>query len=277
MENGALTPTQEGVLVCVRRVFADATATETRHRPILHDLFAALCHMQSFACRLPPSARVHDQSAVNEYLLRECLVPFGETCMRMVVEMYIVTAHYAECVAVLPMIVTALGIPLARKYECAAESTWTTAARALQDVVRHGLPIVLRSARQSPTASAQLWPALSHALNAFIFHRTCVNSASDAHMCCRRRTTPLSPDELARHEHIDCELIEMVRDQMLAHAAHLPTEFVGELIRLLNDGSVCTQSIGLCQRHPACIKYLQIRHLRMLIVHAWPNCALNVY
>ena len=177
----SITPCQETVLTCIRRVFADATAAESRHRAILPDLFGALCRLVTFAVRLPttvvpaqqrPSAPITAVPSVNEYLITNGYVVFGETCMRTLVELYTATAHYGECgTQVLAMIIQALTVPLAHKYACARETVWQTAARCLQQVVKAGLALV-RGRQADVNQQRMVFTALSTALHAFLFHQT---------------------------------------------------------------------------------------------------------
>lgn len=52
--------------------------------------------------------------------------------------------------------------------------------------------------------------------------------------------TPLNADERKRHEFIDCQVIELIRLEILPYASQLPREFMQRTIEILNRGSINT-------------------------------------
>lgn len=55
-----------------------------------------------------------------------------------------------------------------------------------------------------------------------------------------RSPLPLSSDERKRHEYIDCQLIELIRIEILTFANVFPTDFMQRIIDLLNKGTINT-------------------------------------
>uniref|UniRef100_A0A0M3KI30 Monensin-resistant homolog 2 (inferred by orthology to a C. elegans protein) n=1 Tax=Anisakis simplex TaxID=6269 RepID=A0A0M3KI30_ANISI len=72
-----------------------------------------------------------------------------------------------------------------------------------------------------------LWPAIADAIEQFLFTTS-------------HPPTPLNAEERKRHEYIDCQLIELIRTEVLPYASKLPSDFNKRIIDVLNRGSIST-------------------------------------
>lgn len=53
-------------------------------------------------------------------------------------------------------------------------------------------------------------------------------------------SVPLNADERKRHEFVDCQMIELIRMEILPYANQLPRDFMQRIIDILNRGSINT-------------------------------------
>ncbi|VDM43957.1 unnamed protein product [Toxocara canis] len=219
-----ITPTQEAVLDCVRVMYLEMVDSNSALRPALPDLLRLMLDFTILSIRAPQTEFLGKKKDNTQWWVQN-MVPFAELSLRTVVEFYANTAHYQEVVqsTVLVDIVRCLSQPMEQKYECASQSTWKAAASAFITVVRLGLPI----ARQQVRLYRELWPAVADAVEQFLFTTS-------------HPPTPLNADERKRHEFIDCQLIELVRTEVLPYASSLPPEFIQRIIEVLNRGSIST-------------------------------------
>lgn len=219
-----ITPTQEAVLDCVKVMYQEMVETNSSLRSALPDLIRLMLDFTLLSNRAPSTDFLGGKKDSAQWWVQN-MVPFAELSLRMTVEFYAKTAHYQEIVqsAVLVDIVQCLSWPMELKYQCTSQSTWKAAASAFITVVRLGLPI----ARQQVRLFRDLWPAIADALDRFLFTHS-------------RSPIPLNADERKRHEFIDCQLVELVRAEILPYVNSLPADFVQRIIELLNRGSIST-------------------------------------
>lgn len=123
-------------------------------------------------------------------------------------------------------IINALKVPLSMKYKCMAASTWKLAITSLLMALQVGLEL----ARRQPDAFVDVWPALSDTLDKFLF---------PANAC---TIEDRGIDEIVLDEAIDCQIIEMLRDDILPHAEQIPQQFVLDVVKMLNKGSIHSAS-----------------------------------
>lgn len=151
-------------------------------------------------------------------------IPFGEKALSVAVKIYVQCANDPIVIEqhILLEIINTLKIPLAMKYKCMASSTWKLAIESLLTVLQVGLPV----ARQHPESFADVWPMLSETLDKFLFP-TSVCTIEDRGI-----------DEIVLDETIDCQVIEMLRDEILPYAEHIPHQFILDIVTILNKGSI---------------------------------------
>uniref|UniRef100_A0AAF5RVX0 Protein MON2 homolog n=2 Tax=Wuchereria bancrofti TaxID=6293 RepID=A0AAF5RVX0_WUCBA len=217
-----INPTLEAVLNCVRIIYQDMLDTGSSLRPALPDLIRLMLDFTTFAIR-PPVNEYESNKAENKGV--QNMVIFAELSLRTVVEFYAGTAHFQEIIqsTVFVDIVKCLAQPMELKYQCPSQSTWKAAASAFGTVLRLGLPIARQYSRYFNT----IWPVIAETLDRFLFNNS-------------RPSCPLNADERKRHEFIDCQLIELIRTEILPYASVFPTDFIQKIIDILNRGSIST-------------------------------------
>lgn len=151
-------------------------------------------------------------------------IPFGEKALRNVVRVYAQCASDPVVIEnqILLEIINTIKVPMSLKYKCISATTWKLAVESLLSILHVGLPV----ARQYPESCADVWPALYDTLDKFLFPTT-VCTIEDRGI-----------DEIVLDEAIDCQIIEMLRDEILPHAEHIPHQFVLDIVTLLNKGSI---------------------------------------
>uniref|UniRef100_A0A0N5A8N7 Protein MON2 homolog n=1 Tax=Syphacia muris TaxID=451379 RepID=A0A0N5A8N7_9BILA len=219
-----ISPTQAAVLECVKIVYRELVDTNSHLRSALPDLLRLLLHFSVLAVQVPYPEFLGGKINDTQWWVQN-VTPFAELCLRTVVEFYAYTAHYQEIIqtTILVDIVEALSIPMRLKYACFSRSSWKAAASAFITTLRLGLPI----ARQNVALFHKLWPLVADTLHSFLFNTS-------------HSTISLNADERKRHEFIDCQLIELIRSEVLPYVTQFPNDFVQRIIEILNRGSVCT-------------------------------------
>ncbi|KAI6238586.1 Protein MON2-like protein [Aphelenchoides fujianensis] len=226
-QNSDISPAQECILDCIYVLYQDELEPNSKLRPAIPDLLRTLLEFVGFSIR-PPTSEFQPQAAGRDGQIawaQQNLISFGELCLRTCVSYYSTVARHAEVIDELVFvdIIKAIGEPLALKYQCPSQSTWKIAA-AFADVRSEvGLPI----AREKVDHFAPLWPALGSALEDFLFTTS-------------RSEVPLNADERKRHEYVDCQVIDLIRTEILPHAEALPRDFMQHVIEILNRGSINT-------------------------------------
>ncbi|XP_035282271.1 protein MON2 homolog isoform X3 [Anguilla anguilla] len=187
-----------------------------------------------FSCKPPQYGKLETKHIANaKYNQAEWValnyVPFAERSLEVVVDLYQKTACHKAVVneKVLQNIIKTLRVPLGLKYACPSESTWKLAVSSLLRVLSVGLPV----ARQHASSGRfdTMWPELANAFEDFLFTKS---------------TPPdnLSIQEFQRNESIDVEVVRLISTEILPFANFIPKEFVGQIMAMLNKGSIHSQS-----------------------------------
>lgn len=160
-------------------------------------------------------------------------IPFGEKSLSVAIRLYQQTASLPVVIenAILHEIVKTVKIPLALKYQCMSSSTWKLAVTSLMTALQTGLPVV----RKNGTHFQNMWIDLAETLDQFLFPKT----------SCMIEDRGL--EEIVLDEAIDCQVIELLRDEVLPFSGEIPHEFVLNVVVLLNKGSIhsaTTSNIG---------------------------------
>ncbi|GMS96069.1 hypothetical protein PENTCL1PPCAC_18244 [Pristionchus entomophagus] len=218
----SLTPTQEAAIDCIKTIYAEECQESSVLSPSLPSLIRLLLKLSSLAVQ-PSQVKTRIVGKDFGDWARAAVLPFAECAMRMGVEYYSASAAAAAIVTerVVVDVVASLSSPLSLKYECLSDSTWKLGANCFISTLKTALPL----ARNNPDHYISLWQEVAHALNNFLF----TNNVN----------VRLSPDERRRDEFMDCQMIDLLRTEILPYSATLPTVFMTQVISILNKGSIC--------------------------------------
>ncbi|KAH8412178.1 hypothetical protein KR009_000354 [Drosophila setifemur] len=233
-----LTPLHDGILDCMELIQKEATKPDSHIRQLIPAIFRQLLIFSKFACA-PPTFQ---QSVEHKYakssghytnnasveVVSMNYIPFGEKSISICVKLYQTTATEEPVVQelILHDIVKALRTPLAMKYKCLSSSTWKLAISSLIGVLHTGLKV----ARAKPQHFSSLWDDLADTLDKFLFPAS-VCTIEDRGL-----------EEIVLDETIDCQVIELLRDEVLPHAHEMPHQFIMQIVVLLNKGSIHSAS-----------------------------------
>ncbi|KHJ92767.1 HEAT repeat protein [Oesophagostomum dentatum] len=221
-----MSPTQEAVCEAIRSIYNECISPGSQLRDALADQIRQLLRFSGMALRTPAALRPSGLTSSGQKDFREWalqwVVPFSETCLRMAIEFLSATVAYPEVIRSLVVVdvVKFLGEPLYMKYSCISPSTWKLAASSLMTVLRIAVP----HARQNVEHFEPLWPAICDTLEKFLF---------TPNVCPR-----LAADERKRDELTECQIVELVRSELLLHSSCLPQSMIQRLISILNRGSI---------------------------------------
>ena len=220
----ALTQLQESVLHAMELLQKEALASPENTTMMLPAIFQQLLWFSKLSCQPPP----YGKSKAAEWVAMS-YVPFGEKALSMVVNLYEKTADETAVLEadVLHEMIKALHVPLAMKYTCPAPSTWKLAVTSLLRILHKGLPL----ARKHPNHFAKMWPELADLLDHFLFPKE--GAPVDG-----------SLEDMQADEAVDCQVIELLRDEVLPHSQHIPKEFILKVVVLLNKGSIHSATTG---------------------------------
>ncbi|GMR48422.1 hypothetical protein PMAYCL1PPCAC_18617 [Pristionchus mayeri] len=220
--SSSLTPTQEAAIDCFKTIYTEESVESSTLSPALPSLIRLLLKLASLAVR-PSQVKMRIGGKDFGDWARSQVLPFAECTMRMGVEYYAASAAAYAVVneKVVVDVVSSLSSPLSLKYECLSDSTWKLAANCFISTLKTALPL----ARNNPDHYMSLWQEIADALNNFLFTKN-VN-------------VRLSPDERRRDEFIDCQMIDLLRTEILPYSSSLPTVFITQIISILNKGSIC--------------------------------------
>lgn len=217
-----LIPLHDGVLHSMELLQKEALSRS--NSKMIPEIFKRLLTFAKFTCsppiftKTPPSkGKMSSEWSTMNY------VPFGEKSIVMVVKLYEKTADNSDVINanVLHDIITTLHIPLALKYNCVSSSVWKLAANSLINVLKVGLKV----ARTHGNQFSSMWNELSATLNDFLFPTTCA-------------PTDKGLDELVADEATDCQIIELLKTEVLPYSNRIPKEFIMQVVILLNKGSI---------------------------------------
>uniref|UniRef100_A0A2C9JD77 Mon2 C-terminal domain-containing protein n=1 Tax=Biomphalaria glabrata TaxID=6526 RepID=A0A2C9JD77_BIOGL len=94
-------------------------------------------------------------------------------------------------------------------------------ADSLFVVLAVGLPVARQQRKSFPT----MWSELAGLFEDFLFSQ-------------RPCPATLSVEDFQRDEAFDCRIVQLIRDDILPHAGHLPQEFMVKVMDILNKGSI---------------------------------------
>uniref|UniRef100_A0A665UBH8 Protein MON2 homolog n=1 Tax=Echeneis naucrates TaxID=173247 RepID=A0A665UBH8_ECHNA len=197
-------------------------------------IFEQLLLFVEFSCKPPQYGRMETKHVANaKYNQAEWValnyVPFAERSLEVVVDLYHKTACHKAVIneKVLQNIIKTLRIPLGLKYACPSESTWKLAVLSLLKVLSIGLPVARQHASSGKFET--MWPELANAFEDFLFTKS---------------TPPdnLSIQEFQKNEAIDVEVVQLISTEILPFANFIPKDFVGQIMAMLNKGSIHSQS-----------------------------------
>ncbi|XP_036373628.1 protein MON2 homolog isoform X2 [Megalops cyprinoides] len=235
-----LTSLQEAVLTALD-VLQKAICIGPENMQVMYPaIFDQLLLFVEFSCKPPQYGKLETKHIANAKYNQIQLfapaewvalnyVPFAERSLEVVVDLYQKTACHKAVVSekVLQNIIKTLRIPLGLKYACPSESTWKLAVASLLKVLSIGLPVARQHASSGKFDT--MWPELANAFEDFLFPKS---SAPDN----------LSIQEFQKNESIDVEVVQLISTEILPFANFIPKEFVGQIMAMLNKGSIHSQS-----------------------------------
>ncbi|VDM65339.1 unnamed protein product, partial [Strongylus vulgaris] len=255
-----MSPTQEAVCEAIRSIYNECTSPGSPLRDALADQIRQLLRFSGLALKSPAALRPSGMtsSGQKDYVsfrkldsnkadyfgtsgrewALQWIIPFAETCLRMAVEFLSNTAAYPEIIRSLVVVdvVKFLGEPLYLKYSCISPTTWKLAASSL---------ITVYYCADSVEHFESLWPAICDTLEKFLFTPKSVVDFSNVILLEVWKVTysfsvcpRLAADERKRDELAECQIIELVRSELLLHSSTLPQSMIQRLISILNRGSI---------------------------------------
>ncbi|XP_034031912.1 protein MON2 homolog isoform X4 [Thalassophryne amazonica] len=229
-----LTSLQEAVLTALD-VLQKAICVGPENLQVMYPaIFEQLLLFVEFSCKPPQYGRMETKHVANaKYNQAEWValnyVPFAERSLEVVVDLYHKTACHKAVISekVLQAIIKILRMPLGLKYACPSESTWKLAVSSLLKVLSIGLPVARQHASSGKFET--MWPELANAFEDFLFTKS---------------TPPdnLSIQEFQKNEAIDVEVVLLISTEILPFANFIPKDFVGQIMTMLNKGSIHSQS-----------------------------------
>ncbi|XP_066523299.1 protein MON2 homolog isoform X2 [Hoplias malabaricus] len=235
-----LTSLQEAVLTALD-VLQKAICVGPETLQVMYPaIFEQLLQFVEFSCKPPQYGKMETKHVANAKYNQIQLfapaewvalnyVPFAERSLEVVVDLYQKTACHKAVIneKVLQSIIKTLRMPLGLKYACPAESTWKLAVSSLLKVLSIGLPVARQQASSGKFDT--MWPELASAFEDFLFTKS---------------TPPdnLSIQEFQKNEAIDVEVVQLISTEILPYANFIPKEFVGQIMIMLNKGSIHSQS-----------------------------------
>ncbi|XP_044534677.1 protein MON2 homolog isoform X3 [Gracilinanus agilis] len=229
-----LTSLQEAVLTALD-VLQKAICIGPENMQIMYPaIFDQLLAFVEFSCKPPQYGQLETKHIANaKYNQAEWValnyVPFAERSLEVVVDLYQKTACHKAVVneKVLQHVIKTLRIPLSLKYACPSESTWKLAVSSLLKVLSIGLPVARQHASSGKFDS--MWPELANTFEDFLFTKSIPPDN-------------LSIQEFQRNESIDVEVVQLISTEILPYANFIPKDFVGQIMTMLNKGSIHSQS-----------------------------------
>ncbi|XP_024911816.1 protein MON2 homolog isoform X2 [Cynoglossus semilaevis] len=235
-----LTSLQEAVLTALD-VLQKAICVGPENLQVMYPaIFEQLLLFVEFSCKPPQYGRVETKHVANAKYNQIQLfapaewvalnyVPFAERSLEVLVDLYHKTACHKAVIneKVLQNIIKTLRMPLGLKYACPSETTWKLAVSSLLKVLSIGLPVARQHASSGKFET--MWPELANTFEDFLFTKS---------------TPPdnLSIQEFQKNEAIDVEVVQLISTEILPFANFIPKDFVGQIMTMLNKGSIHSQS-----------------------------------
>ncbi|XP_039663698.1 protein MON2 homolog isoform X3 [Perca fluviatilis] len=223
-----LTSLQEAVLTSLD-VLQKAICVGPENLQVMYPaIFEQLLLFVEFSCKPPQYGRMETKHVANakynqvEWRFALNYVPFSQLLWLI---LFYVKAVINE--KVLQNIIKTLRMPLGLKYACPSESTWKLAVSSLLKVLSIGLPVARQHASSGKFDT--MWPELANAFEDFLFTKS---------------TPPdnLSIQEFQKNEAVDVEVVQLISTEILPFANFIPKDFVGQIMTMLNRGSIHSQS-----------------------------------
>ncbi|XP_078340585.1 protein MON2 homolog isoform X4 [Crassostrea virginica] len=226
------TPLQEASLTAMDVLIKAVQSGPESMQSMYPDIFDQLLTFVEFGVRVPKFGQIEAKAfgAVKgpqvDWVTMN-FVPFAEKSVDMVVNLYIVAAKHPVVIQahVLQKIIQTFRLPLSYKYACPSPSTWVLVINSLLTVLGVGLPV----ARKQGAAFQDMWAELAKTLEEFLFPK-------------QPSPTTLSMEDFQRDETIDCKVVQMIRDDILPYSSSIPSDFVKQIMKLLNRGSIHSTS-----------------------------------
>ncbi|XP_055376967.1 protein MON2 homolog [Condylostylus longicornis] len=231
LSESALTPLHDAVLDSIDLIQKEATNDGSKIRYLIPSLFKQLLSFSKLSCIQPTQLENklrNDHSGYANFPSVEttCVnyIPFGEKAFTLAVKLYKKTATDEDVIKehILENIIQALKIPLALKYNCLSSSTWKLAISSLFEVLQTGLKV----ARTRPNDFTEMWNVLAETFDKFLFP-TSVCTIEDRGL-----------EEIVLDETIDCQVIELIREEILPYSHEIPHQFIIKIVVILNKGSI---------------------------------------
>ncbi|XP_046682789.1 protein MON2 homolog isoform X2 [Homalodisca vitripennis] len=217
----SLTQLQEGVLHSIDLLIKEALTSHENMKKMICPVFKELMVLSKFAYQ-PPTLEKFDEKLQDDWVVMN-YIPFGEKAMSLTVNLYLKTAHETPVVEgkILQSILEMLYGPLTRRYDRSHQSTWKLAVASLMTVLTTGIPL----ARKHYQLFEDMWPQLALVLDEVLFPKS---------------SPPLdqTPDEVLEEESVDCQVIDLLKEEVLSHSNSIPKEFILKVVVLLNKGSI---------------------------------------
>ncbi|KAJ8933043.1 hypothetical protein NQ314_014283 [Rhamnusium bicolor] len=217
----SLTPLHDGVLHAMELLQKESM--QRNNSKMIPEIFKLLLTFAKFTCSPPTFTKIESkQTKISDWITMN-YVPFGEKAVTMVVKLYEKTAENPEVIDanILKEIIVTLHTPLALKYNCVSNSIWKLAANSLITILKVGLKV----ARSHGNQFSSMWNELSTTLNDFLFPNTCAPADKGL-------------EELVSDEATDCQIIELLRTEVLPYSKNIPKDFIMQVVILLNRGSI---------------------------------------
>uniref|UniRef100_A0A4W3HLZ4 Protein MON2 homolog n=1 Tax=Callorhinchus milii TaxID=7868 RepID=A0A4W3HLZ4_CALMI len=234
-----LTSLQEAVLIALDVLQKAICVGPEDMQTMYPAIFDQLLSFVEFSCKAPTYGKLETKNIANaKFNQAEWValnyVPFAEKSLEVVVDLYQKTACHKAVVneKVLQKIIKTLRIPLSLKYACPSETTWKMAVSSLLKVLSIGLPVARQHASSGKFDT--MWPELANSFEDFLFTKS---------------TPPdnLSIQEFEKNENIDVEVVQLISTDILPYANFIPKDFVGQIMTMLNKGSIHSQSTSFTE------------------------------
>ena len=223
--NQVLTPLQEAVVNAVDLV--QKSVSSQSDNTLYPAIYEFLLSLVEFASNPPAYGDIKSYSGPPDKTKWVCVnyVNFAEYCMKVVVELYLITASDKAVIQqdILTAIVKTLHVPIKKKYSTKSTSTWQLAVNAFIKILQAGLPVVRQHSQMS--LFENLWEELASCMEDFLFP----SSVSPVN---------LSVEEHDKHESFDLLLIELIRNEILPYRSSFPKSFLTRVVSMMNKGSM---------------------------------------
>ncbi|XP_043280380.1 protein MON2 homolog isoform X2 [Venturia canescens] len=223
-----LTQLQDGVLHSMELLQKEALNGSDNLRTMIGLIFLQLLNFSKLACQAPTYGKLQTKHisqvrGISADWVTMNYVPFGEKALTMVVNLYQKTASESIVIEgeILRHVIEALRVPLSMKYACPSATTWKLAVTSLLAVLHIGLPL----ARSHPDKFQSMWPVLADTMDDFLFPKSPIKVERGL-------------EEIQADEAVDCQVMEMLRNEVLPHSQRIPHQFILRVVMLLNKGSI---------------------------------------